>query len=128
MLHVVESSKPLDQVTEALPLAVVRHKFGVLGVHDLRAKMAEKGVPFARECRIFEVCNPYQAKRVLEANLEISTALPCRISVYEEGGRTKLATIRPTALVGLYSSPELRGVAEEVEHTLMAIMAEAAGV
>jgi uncharacterized protein (DUF302 family) len=128
MLHVVESSKPLDQVAEALPLAVVRHKFGVLGMHDLRAKMAEKGVPFARECRIFEVCNPHQAKRVLEANLEISTALPCRISVYEEGGRTKLATLRPTALIGLYSSPELRGVAEEVEHTLVAIMAEAAGV
>ena len=128
MLHVVESSKPLDRVTEDLQLAVVRHKFGVLGVHDLRAKMAEKGVPFDRECRIFEVCNPHQAKRVLEANLEISTALPCRISVYEESGRTKLATIRPTALIALYASPELRGVAEEVERTLMAIMAEAARV
>ena len=128
MLHVVESSKPLDRVTEDLQLAVVRHKFGVLGVHDLRAKMAEKGVPFDRECRIFEVCNPQQAKRVLEANLEISTALSCRISVYEESGRTKLATIRPTALIALYASPELRGVAEEVERTLIAIMAEAARV
>ena len=97
-------------------------------MHDLRAKMAEKGVFFWRECRVFEVCNPHQAKRVLEANLEISTALPCRISVYEESGRTKLATIRPTALIALYASPELRGVAEEVERTLMAIMAEAARV
>jgi uncharacterized protein (DUF302 family) len=126
MLHVVESSKSLERVIEALPLAVARHSFGVLGVHDLRAKMAEKSVPFARECRIFEVCNPHQAKRVLEANLEISTALPCRISVYEEGGRTRLATIRPTALIGLYSSPELKSVANEVEHALMAIMSEAA--
>jgi hypothetical protein len=73
MLHVVESSKPLDRVAEDLQLAVGRNKFGVLGIHDLRAKMAEKGVPFARECRIFEVCNPHQAARVLEANLEISS-------------------------------------------------------
>ena len=126
MLHVVESTKPLTQLTADLEQAVTRHKFGVLGVHDLKAKMAEKGVPFARECRIFEVCNPHQAKKVLEANLEISTALPCRISVYEEGGRTKLATIRPTALIGLYPNPELRGVAEEVEETLIQIMVEAA--
>ena len=37
--------------------------------------MAKKGVMFARECRIFEVCNPHQAQRVLEANLEVSAAL-----------------------------------------------------
>jgi uncharacterized protein (DUF302 family) len=126
MLHIVESTKSLARLIADLEQAVVRHKFGVLGVHDLKAKMAEKGVPFARECRIFEVCNPHQAKRVLEANLEISTALPCRISVYEEGGKTKLATIRPTALIELYRTPELKGVAEEVEDTMVRIMAEAA--
>jgi uncharacterized protein (DUF302 family) len=126
MLHVVESTKPLTQLAADLEQAVTRHKFGVLGVHDLKAKMAEKGVPFARECRIFEVCNPHQAKKVLEANLEISTALPCRISVYEEGGKTRLATIKPTALIGLYPNPELKGVAQEVETTLVLIMDEAA--
>jgi uncharacterized protein (DUF302 family) len=126
MLYVIESSKPLDRVVEDLQVAVARHKFGVLGAHDLKAKMAEKGVAFARECRIFEVCNPHQAKTVLEANLAISTALPCRISVYEEGGITKLATIKPTALIALYATPELKGVAEDVETTLERIMAEAA--
>lgn len=126
MLHVVQTRKLLTRVVADLDQAVVRHKFGVLGVHDLKAKMAEKGVSFARECRIFEVCNPQQAKKVLEANLEISTALPCRIAVYEEGDVTKLATIKPTAMIALYSSPELKGVAEEVEATLVAIMAEAA--
>jgi len=126
MLHVIQTTKPLTRVVADLDQAVARHKFGVLGVHDLKAKMAEKGVAFARECRIFEVCNPQQAKKVLEANLEISTALPCRIAVYEEGDVTKLATIKPTAMIALYSSPELKGVAEEVEATLAAIMAEAA--
>lgn len=126
MLHVVESTKPIDRVAEDLEAAVGRHKFGVLGVHDLRATMAKKGVPFTRECRIFEVCNPHQAKRVLETNLEISTALPCRISLYEEGGRTRLATIKPTAMIALYATPTLRGVAQEVEQTLEQIMDEAA--
>jgi uncharacterized protein (DUF302 family) len=126
MLHIVESRKPLDRVAKDLEEAVVRHQFGVLGVHDLKATMAKKGVDFSPECRIFEVCNPRQAKKVLEANLEISTALPCRISLYEEGGVRKLATIKPTSLINLYCTPGLRAVAQEVEATLEAIMAEAA--
>jgi uncharacterized protein (DUF302 family) len=126
VLHIVESAKSMDELSKALEAAVIRHKFGVLGVHDLRETMAKKGVEFGRPCRVFEVCNPHQAKKVLEANLEISTALPCRISVYEEEGRTRLATIKPTAMIALYPNPELRGVAEEVERTLEAIMAEAA--
>ena len=126
MLHIVESRKPLDRVAKDLEEAVARHKFGVLGVHDLKAKLAEKGVVLSRECRVFEVCNPHQAKKVLDANLEISTALPCRISIYEEGGVTKLATIKPTAMIDLYSTPGLKDVAREVEVTLEAIMAEAA--
>ena len=126
MLHIVESRKPMDQVAKDLEEAVARHHFGVLGVHDLKAAMAKKGVDFGPECRIFEVCNPHQAKKVLEANLEISTALPCRISLYEEGGVRKLAMITPTTLIGLYSTPGLKAVAQEVEATLEAIMAEAA--
>jgi uncharacterized protein (DUF302 family) len=126
MLHIVESRKPLDRVAKDLEEALARHQFGVLGVHDLKATMAKKGVDFGPECRIFEVCNPHQAKKVLEANLEISTALPCRISLYEEGGVRKLATIKPTTLIDLYSTPGLKAVAQEVEATLEAIMAEAA--
>ena len=126
MLHIVESRKPLDRVAKDLEEAVARHQFGVLGVHDLKATMAKKGVDFGPECRIFEVCNPHQAKKVLEANLEISTALPCRISLYDEGGVRKRATIKPTTLIDLYSTPGLKAVAQEVEATLEAIMAEAA--
>jgi uncharacterized protein (DUF302 family) len=126
MLYILDSNKSVDAVAADLAEAVVRHKFGVLGMHDLRATMAKKGVTFERECRIFEVCNPHQAKKVLERNLEISTALPCRISVYEEGGKTRLATIKPTAMLALYGNAELKQVAEEVEATLQQIMAEAA--
>ena len=126
MLYILDSNKSIDAVAKDLAEAVVRHKFGVLGTHDLRATMASKGVAFERECRIFEVCNPHQAKKVLDRNLEISTALPCRISVYEEGGKTRLATIKPTAMLALYRSAGLEQVAAEVEATIEQIMAEAA--
>jgi uncharacterized protein (DUF302 family) len=126
MLYQVESKKKVSDLARDLEAAVQRNKFGVMGVHDLKAKMKEKGVDFERECLIFEVCNPVQAKRVLEKNMEISTALPCRISVYSEGAGAKLATLRPLALIAMYKAEGLEQVAEEVEQTLIRIMEEAA--
>jgi uncharacterized protein (DUF302 family) len=126
VLYCVQSSKTLAEVGRGLEAAAQKYKFGILAVHDLKAKMQEKGVDFDRDCLIYEVCNPQQAKKVLEANLAISTALPCRISVYREGTQVTLATLRPTALVEMFETPEVRAVAEEVEEVMLKIMNEAA--
>jgi uncharacterized protein (DUF302 family) len=46
----------------------------------------------------------------------MNIALPCRISVYEDGGATWIGMARPTALLAsLSEAPGLREVAEEVE-------------
>ena len=126
MLFTVESQKGLEEVCTKLQEAIVKRKFGVMAVHDLKATMAKKGVAFDRECRIFEVCNPHQAKRVLEKRMEVSTALPCRISVYADAGAVKLATLRPSELLNLFGESELRSVAEEVEQVMVESMKEAA--
>lgn len=127
MLYTVYSDKNIEKLAGDLEESVARHKFGVVGMHDLKEAMNNKGVEFERECLIYEVCNPQQAKRVLETNMEVSTALPCRISVYAEGDKTVLATLKPTSMIALFPNPELGSVAEEVEETLMSIMKEAAG-
>jgi len=127
MLYSVDSGKTLVQLREDLPKACQAHKFGVLNVIDLKQKMREKGVDYAGDCLIFEVCNPQKAKQVLEANPEISTALPCRISVFKtKDGKTRLSTIRPAQLLELYGAAGLKEVAIDVEQALTAIMNEAA--
>ena len=90
--------------------------------------MVEKGVGFDSACNIYEVCNPVQAKRVLEKDMSIATALPCRIAVYEEKGKVKIATMLPTAALGLFSLPELAPVAQEVEKEIKAMVDEACEV
>lgn len=128
LLIIKTTGRPLDAVCARLPEIAQKHKFGVLGTHDLKEKMESKGVPFGRECRVFEVCNPQQAQAVLTRSIEISTALPCRIAVYVENGRTTLATIKPTALLGLFHTPEAASVAESVEATMAQIMDEVAAM
>jgi len=128
MLYTVDTKKSVESLREALTKACADHKFGVLGVYDLRAKMREKGVEYAHECLVFEVCNPEKAKQVLEANPDVSTALPCRVSVYRtREGTTRIATLLPTKLMESFGTVELRGVASEVEATLKAIVDQAAG-
>lgn len=127
MVFTTVSKKALDQVCEDLQKAITSREFGVMAVHDLKETMAKKGVDFERECRIFEVCNPSQAKKVLLQQMEISTALPCRISVYEEGDSVVLATIKPSMILQMFGSEGLETVAKEVEQVIESSMEEAAG-
>jgi uncharacterized protein (DUF302 family) len=125
ILYIKETSFSVDAMEERLKAAAQNHQFGVLNVTDLREKMHSKGVDFRSSCKVFDVCNPHRAKEVLESKLEISTALPCRISVYEEGGKTKVATLLPTKVLGLFAAEGLDSIAQDVENDLIAIINEA---
>jgi uncharacterized protein (DUF302 family) len=126
MLFEIHSGKTLEQIGHGLEQAAARHQFGIITVHNLKETMAKKGVEFAGECLVYEVCNPHQAKKVLEANGAVSTALPCRISVYSSPSGYRLATILPTALMKIFATPSLVPVAREVEAVIVAMMKEAA--
>jgi hypothetical protein len=83
---------------------VKRNGFGVLHVHDLGNTLRSKGVDFKEECKIFEVCNPHEAAKVLATDMRLNMALPCRISVYTEGGKTNIGVISPSQLFNLLTN------------------------
>ena len=126
MLITVSTNKSVNETGACLRVAVEDNGFGVMHVHNLRETMAKKGVELGRECLIFEVCHPLQAKKVLDLDMSVSTALPCRISIYKEEANTTIAAIRPTSLLALFTTPQLPQVAQEVEDTMTKIMTEAA--
>ncbi len=123
----VKSKKGLDETCRDLEKAVTDHGFNVMAVHDLKKSMEKHGLTFDRECRIFEICNARKAREVLYGDMRISTALPCRISVFEAGGEVTLASLRPTVMLAQFHVPALEGVAQEVEETISKIMKVAAG-
>jgi uncharacterized protein (DUF302 family) len=126
MRYLVRSQKTVEQATADLEAAVKANGFGVLHQYDLRKTLAGKGVDLPHEVRILEVCNPHQAARVLSADMGMNIALPCRISVYEDGGQTWIAMAKPTALLaGLSEAPGLREVAEEVEKATISMIEQA---
>ena len=126
MYYIVETNKSFSQAAIDLDAAVKKHGFGVLHVHDLGATLRSKGIAFTEECKIFEVCNPAQAAKVLAADMRLNMALPCRISVFTEAGKTKIGLIKPVQMLSsLSQDAALMLVAKEVEQKTMQMVDEA---
>ena len=126
MYYIVQTNKPFNQASTDLEAAVLRHGFGVLHVHDLGATLRSKGIAFEEECKVFEVCNPGQAAKVLSVDMRLNMALPCRISVFTEKGKTQIGLIKPVPMLSTLSQdPSLVQVAKEVEDKTIQMVDEA---
>jgi len=126
MYYIVDTAKSFEQAANDLEAAVKRHQFGVLHVHDLGNTLRGKGVDFKDECKVFEVCNPGQAAKVMGLDMRLNMALPCRISVYTEQGQTRIGLIKPAEmLAGLSQDPTLLQIANEVEAQTLQMVDEA---
>jgi uncharacterized protein (DUF302 family) len=116
MYYVVNTDKTFEQASIDLESSVKSLGYGVLHVHDLGVTLRNKGIDFKENCRVFEVCNPIQAAKVLSMDMRLNMALPCRISVFTEEGSTKIGLIKPAQmLAALSENPALLEVANEVE-------------
>ena len=126
MYYIAETQKSFNQAATDLAAAVAHHGFGVLHIHDLGTTLRDKGIAFEEECKIFEVCNPGQAANVLAADMRLNMALPCRISVFTEKGKTKIGMIKPAQMLSSLSQDvALAQVAQEVEAKTMQMVDEA---
>ena len=126
MYYIVDSDKPFERASADLESAVKRHGFGVLHVHDLGATLRSKGIAFDEQCKVFEVCNPGQAAKVLATDMRLNMALPCRISVFTDSGRTKIGLIKPVQMLSALSKDAaLVQVAREVEDQAIRMVDEA---
>lgn len=126
MYYIVDTPKSFEQAATDLEAAVKRHQFGVLHVHDLGNTLRGKGVDFKDECKVFEVCNPGQAAKVMGRDMRLNMALPCRISVYTEQGQTRIGLIKPAdMLAGLSQDDALLQIANEVEAQTLQMVDEA---
>ncbi|HUW78394.1 MAG TPA: DUF302 domain-containing protein [Candidatus Nanopelagicaceae bacterium] len=126
MYYLVDTAKSFDSAVADLEAAVKQNGFGVLYIHDLGGTLRGKGLPFENQCKIFEVCNPNQAAKVLAQDMRLNAALPCRISVFTENGKTRIGFIKPAEiLIALSQDEEIGKVAHEVEAAIIQMVEDA---
>jgi len=126
MIDEHHSPHDFETTCQRLSDAVPANGFGLLHMHDIHGTLNAKGVDFAPQCRVFEVCNPKRAAEVLAVRMDLANALPCRIATYERDGKVIVSMIRPTDMLSMLSDDDaLAKVAADVEQTMNRIIGEA---
>lgn len=121
--YTVTTNKTVEETIDSLEQNLKENKFGILWQLDIPAKLQEKGVSsFTKPFRVLEVCNPHEAGKVLNINELVGYFLPCKITVYESNGETKIGLPKPTALVGMMDNEELKEIAKNIEATLIDVL------
>ncbi|MBM7703578.1 DUF302 domain-containing protein [Metabacillus iocasae] len=120
MFHYTKDvSMSVEETIPKLEEALKSEQFGVLWQFNIKDKLQEKGFEFEKEFVVLEVCNPEEAKRVLEEESLVSYFLPCKMVVYKEGDQTKVGMPKPTALMNMLENDKLEQLGADIEKRLI---------
>lgn len=112
------TDKSLNEAIESLKGNLKENSFGVLWELNFKETLEGKGLDFENDFVVLEVCNPKQAKEVLEKNIHIGYVLPCKMVVRDDGDKRYIGMTSPEELIGLFDEPELDEVAKKVAEAL----------
>ena len=113
-----ESASTVKGTVENLTRELAAREFGVLSNIDVKKIIKEKLGENMGEYVILDVCSPKHAKRAIDAHKEVGLILPCKITVYEDNGKTQVSLYRPTKAVDVLKFSDLESLAQEVEAQL----------
>ncbi len=123
--HTVKTQKNIDNVISDLTENLKEIGFGVLETLDFKKILTEKGLEFADNYKLMEVCNPHLAKQVLDANPDLGLLLPCTIAVYQKDNENFISLARPTSLLSMASDENLKISGEDIENGLIKVIEDA---
>ena len=118
LVYEKSTNKSLSEAISSLESNLKESGFGILWQLNFKDKLQEKGLDFKDDFVVLEVCNPKQAKEVLEENIHIGYVLPCKMVVRREGDKTYIGMTSPEVLIGLFEGSDLKEVAKKVEESL----------
>ena len=116
-----------DEAVEKFELSTKENGWKIPTVHDLQKTMKKFGKD-VRPVKVFELCHPEHAGRILAANEEriVSSLMPCRVALYEKSDGKVYASRMNTSLMASMMDgiiPEVMDTASvESENILSAIL------
>ena len=124
VIHLRNSAHSFAQACERVPAACQSQGYGVLAQHNVGDTLRSKGIDYAGQCVVFEICQPAHAAVILQIDPTLASALPCRLAVTQQGSDSvRLSLLSPEHLLREASSKEaIRRVAAQVEQDTLRIL------
>jgi len=117
-----EVALPFEQAIEKFRQALAEEKMGVVSEIDVQAVMKAKLNHDMPPYRILGACAPGLARRVLEADRDAGSLLPCGVAVMAiDAGATRFAFQDPEIMSAVTDSPTMRDTALQAKTMLMRV-------
>lgn len=111
-----------DQAVEKVKEELKKEGFGVLTEIDIKATLKKKlDVDFDNYI-ILGACNPPNAYKALQAEIEIGLMLPCNVVVYKKTDDVFISAILPTVAMGMIDNDSLKNIALTIENKLKRVI------
>jgi uncharacterized protein (DUF302 family) len=121
--HVIASDRPIASIAQDVPAACEKNKFSLLTTYAYHDILAEKGFPIERKAFVYEICQARTASMMLGGHPEFAVFMPCRLALYEEGGKTILSTMNMELILPVaQDNPALLEEATRLFGTLRTMM------
>lgn len=107
-----------DQAVERIKAELEKEGFGILTEIDVKATLKKKLDVDFQNYVILGACNPPNAYKSLQAEIEIGLMLPCNVIVYQKDNDTFVSAVMPTIAMGMIDNKPLKDVAVNIENKL----------
>ena len=119
---------PFDQAMEKIRETLMSEHLGIVSDVDVQAIFRNKMDKNIPAYHIPGACNPKLADRVISAEPNAGTLLPCNFIMREDdAGNTVVSFMGPVAVLGPCESDEPKAVAAEAKEMLQRVVAKLGG-
>lgn len=116
--------KPFAEAVETVKAALMEEMLGIVSEVDVQAVFKSKIDKDIPPYLILGACNPMLADRVLAAEPNAGTLLPCNVVLRDAGdNQTAISFMDPEAVLSLSDSSELKAVGQEAKQKLQRVIA-----
>ncbi len=115
---------PFDAALEKVRKTLMDNHLGIVSDVDVQAIFKNKMDKSIPAYHIYGACNPKLADRVISAEPNAGTLLPCNFIMREEDGKTVVSFMDPVPVLGLSQSSEVHAVAAEAKRMIETVIAQ----
>ena len=115
---VAESKLGFDETADAIVEAAEANSWTISHIYDKHATMKKNGFEVP-SIYVFSLCNPGFAYNILQDDddRKISAIMPCRVSVFEKGGKTFVSLMNTNLFAPFMSKSAKQTLAETTKET-----------
>ncbi|OQY03781.1 MAG: hypothetical protein B6I20_04360 [Bacteroidetes bacterium 4572_117] len=121
-----ESNYNFEESVVKFEESVKAHGWKMPAVHDLQKTMDKFGYD-VKSVKVFELCHPDHAKKILEADAEriVSSMMPCRVAIYEKNdGKTYISRMNSALMAKTMSNliDEVMSIASSENEEILEVL------